>query len=489
MRVFATFVTARTMPAAAEAPDWRPLVEQYLRPWATTGLSVVDVDRAEAWALNASAFSATGSWRARTVNGQLYVKMLRVHRHWAERASVLRMLWMACCEEGSAALTNDVDLVYAHSDVDPTPPPQRCNSKRRRQQRGRPPCVATRQLPLFTNSHNRGHGGLPAPEFTWVGWGSTAPWCQQTRTLDDAARVSPWASRDQRLYFSGGLDNGHHRKALRALSLSERAAGRHSELLVRDVGSQFHRWGQFDRQQPAEIARLLGRNTTSNERDLERLHVAPVSASAACAHQYAINVPGFGYSSRLRTLLRCGCAVVHVSHPSSEFFQPLLRDSEHLFYLSGREPVRDALLPLLRRLRANSTHAAAVAAAGRRFAQTYLAFPAVVGYFRSLLEAYGGLLQRGSVAARRSSAAELLEAGYSRVSSEADLLRITGLCDTCKSSKRILPPSSCVRRPRVGVHRRPLPLCTLFTPPGGGRCFDPRCCKGWDCATRSLGCE
>ena len=96
---------------------------------------------------------------------------------------------------------------------------------------------------------------------------------------------------------------------------------------------------------------------------------------------------------------------------------------------------------------------------------------------------------RASVAARRSSAAELLEAGYSRVSSEADLLRITGLCDMCKSSKRILPPSSCVRRPRVGVHRRPLPLCTLFTPPGGGRCFDPRCCKGWDCAARPLGCE
>jgi hypothetical protein len=33
--------------------------------------------------------------------------------------------------------------------------------------------------------------------------------------LDAAAEATPWTARDRRLFFSGGLDNGHHRKELR----------------------------------------------------------------------------------------------------------------------------------------------------------------------------------------------------------------------------------------------------------------------------------
>ena len=72
---------------------WRGLVEQYLRPFeAEGGITFADVERTEQWAANATAFSATGSWRAQVVGGVLYVKMIRAHKHWAERASVLRML-------------------------------------------------------------------------------------------------------------------------------------------------------------------------------------------------------------------------------------------------------------------------------------------------------------------------------------------------------------------------------------------------------------
>ena len=52
-------------------------------------------------------------------------------------------------------------------------------------------------------------------------------------------------------------------------------------------------------------------------RELERRQMRPLAASAACSFQYALNAPGFGYSSRLRALLQSGCAVVHIEHSSS----------------------------------------------------------------------------------------------------------------------------------------------------------------------------
>ena len=84
---------------------------------------------------------------------------------------------------------------------------------------------------------------------------------------------------------------------------------------MRDVSSKFHRWGQFDRKQAPGFVQLRQHTNVS-------ITSTPVAQSTACAHQYAINVPGFGYSSRLRSLLRCGGAVVHVAHSSSEFFMP-----------------------------------------------------------------------------------------------------------------------------------------------------------------------
>ena len=124
------------------------------------------------------------------------------------------------------------------------------------------------------------------------------------------------------------------------LALAELAAGRTSELLVRDVSSKFHRWNQYDRIQAPGFAKLRAQTNLS-------IAAPPVPATAACAHQYSINLPGFGYSSRLRSLLRCGGAVMHVVYASSEFFMPLLRHREHLYLLDGREPVRGFEVPLM----------------------------------------------------------------------------------------------------------------------------------------------
>ena len=487
---------------------WRPLVSQYLEPFGSDGgITLADVDRAEQWAANATAFSATGSFRAQIIDGALYVKMIRVHQHWAERTSVLRMLLLACCSPSSAKGPKHVDFVYGHADNDPTPAPRSCrwpDGRPRERRRGRP-CIPTRRLPLFTNSHDRRSGGLPVPEFTWVGWGSAEPWCRQQKQFDEAARTTSWAARDRRLYFSGGLDNGHHRKALRALALGERSAGRHDELHIRDVGSNFHRWSQYDRVQPkATLQKILGNATTAvatqrwgkrreqaltlMTEQIGQTRVGPVAATHACGYQYAINVPGFGYSSRLRSLLRCGNAVVHVHHPSAEFFMPLLKHGEHLFIISGREPVRDALLPLLRSLHADPTRAGQVAAAGRRFASTYLSFDAVIGYLGALLNGYAEMRTRGDAHDAASARppptpSELLAQGYTHVATDDDLQRLSGMCDRCKDSgARSRPPPGCVVRPR-------LPACTLWAPRGGGRCFDTRCCKGFDCATTPLGCS
>ena len=73
-----------------DVPDWRPLVDFYLARFLDTGVAPSDVDALEWWAANATAFDATGSWRARIVGGELWIKSIRFHSHWMERASVLR---------------------------------------------------------------------------------------------------------------------------------------------------------------------------------------------------------------------------------------------------------------------------------------------------------------------------------------------------------------------------------------------------------------
>ncbi|EOD06486.1 hypothetical protein EMIHUDRAFT_249850 [Emiliania huxleyi CCMP1516] len=197
-------------PAQPPTANWQPLVDSYLSSYAG-GVSRSDVDYAEAWAANASQFTAAGSWRARVVNGSLWVRPIHFYEHWKERASM-----------------------------------------------------------------------QPRFERAAAAWG--------------------WEQRDARAYFGGACSTGISRQSLLPLNRT------HGELLhVLDVGfgRSGARWGNFSAQLPPDYA---------------------------CRFQVLLSVPGFGYSNRLRQLLACGSAVVHVQHQSHEFFEPLLKSGEH----SGR---------------------------------------------------------------------------------------------------------------------------------------------------------
>ena len=227
-RVAAAMASDLPPPARGNRPSWQPLVDHYLsRFQGPGGISPSDVDMLESWAANATAFDATGSWRAQVIDGTLWIKPLRFHSHWAERASVLRMMLLAVQQADKTAIPN-LDLVYGHADNDNTQQRDRkmgaicdkaarreaATKARRQQRRAAAPSVAfdrvacaaaTIPLPLLTNSHNPRRGGLPVPEFTWTGWQRAPPWCKQVRALDVAAEAVPWAARDRRLFFSGAL--------------------------------------------------------------------------------------------------------------------------------------------------------------------------------------------------------------------------------------------------------------------------------------------
>ena len=321
------------------------------------------------------------------MRGELFVKFIRAHSHWAERASVLRIVMLALDglrREGVSL--PDFEFVYAHNDKDPTPDSfPKCHPTRRRR-RGKtrgaepsePPCVGA-PIPLFTNGRAVRHGdgaigagGLPLPDFTWVGWREQLPWCQLSAQLQsEAARHGQWSGRDARAIFSGGLDNGRDRKELRRLvrqrsveaqRLShtctapraspaawllgpgppcvggiadhwarlyrEQERRGHSSpacfpsacfplgmqarqlLRVRDTeAGKWHRWAQFDR---------------TNRTGAVAAKRPPLPLSSACAHRVALSLSGFGYSSRLRALLMCGATVVHVRGEDEEFFMPAL---------------------------------------------------------------------------------------------------------------------------------------------------------------------
>ena len=99
-------------PIETDAPrDWAPLINHYLHRFRDEGIAPADVDALESWANNATAFDATGSWRARIINGTLWVKPLRFHEHWAERANVLRMILVAL---RAGPPPPDLDFVYGH---------------------------------------------------------------------------------------------------------------------------------------------------------------------------------------------------------------------------------------------------------------------------------------------------------------------------------------------------------------------------------------
>lgn len=273
------------------------LADQYRQRWRRPTIVTGDVDRAEQWALDTrnggrSMLTVQGAWRARVIGGKLFVKFLIIRGTWSERINMLSMLRFI-----SPSLP-DVDFLYVHSDQDPAPKlGWPCRNFRG--------CPLAEQVPVFTNAFSgpvRGNPGrvlwkkasLPLPEFTFAGWGrDQPPWCVVGPELEKAAAAQDWDSRIDRAFFAGSLSNGHHRRRLRRLLARNASShGDDSDLWVHAIDSSFFTF------------------TSKPSRAAARGQRLPLSA--ACGFRYCLSVPGYGYSSRLRSLLACGCTVIHV---------------------------------------------------------------------------------------------------------------------------------------------------------------------------------
>ena len=165
------------------------------------------------------------------------------------------------------------------------------------------------------------------PDFTFAGWKNQAPWCTLSASLGREDRRNHWESRRDQLFFSGSLANGRWRRRLRKLcdELWRNNSNDLNFLDVRDVTSDFFHW---DRRGSVVGMDHPRRKSTAG---IAHAPATPLPIDAPCRYRYALSIPGYGYSSRLRALLACGCAVIHVRSPWNEFFSPVLRHGVHLF--------------------------------------------------------------------------------------------------------------------------------------------------------------
>ena len=107
------------------------------------------------------------------------------------------------------------------------------------------------------------------------------------------------------------------------------------------------------------------------------------------------------------------------------------------------------ILPALRMLRANRSLARTIARNGRRFAHHVIRFTSVLAYFRRLLAAL----------AAKHSQSVVLAPGFQLIRSNEELMDFTQMCD-CDAT----PAGTCVSS-RI------------------------KCCHGYNCPTKRLGCS
>jgi len=427
------------MVAVMDAPSasrvaFSKLGKHYLQAgrWDVAGITAAHVDTAEQWALSSSKWTVAGGWRAKWQNGSLWVRMLSMQPHWAERASVLHMLLAATSQQPQLP---PFDVVYVHNDRDPAPGLAR--SPRRR-------------WPVLTNAHESGHASLPVPDYSFAGWHThTPPWCELQMRMDDAAaHAGPWENRTDLAFFSGNLRIGGHRKYLRRLTVENRTqvAG---VLRVQDVGSTFY--------VPSRAAGARAATAPA---------VPPMSA--ACHYRYLISVPGYGYSNRLKALLSCGSVVIHVKAPWEEYFMPMLQHNRHLVVVASV----DEIVPAVLRLRANPQLARQIGRKGAKAAHSFVSFGQALDFTRQLLTAYS----------EASEPTAPPDSNYSRLASASDLNRIVQLCDcstarnktgAAKTKPPIRQPSRARCASQLGVDGPPRSSYE--------RLSAVRCCEGWDC--------
>jgi len=418
--------TARFAPPRT-VEDVESLAELHLAPhWKIHGITTTHVDHAEHWATVANSFQSPGSWRAKLVNGSLWVKMLSANVHWTERSSVLQMVRLAISDGN----IGDLDFVYVHHDRDPNIHVMHGHAMCNHSQSKR--CFRGSQrffLPLLMNARQPPTTSLPVPDYSWVGWSThTPPWCELSRTMAAAGQAFP--------YFSGGLRTGSTRVRLRHFAATSAEARRLKIFELRDVSPQFHttKWN---------AAASFGHQ------------VQPLPQETACKYRFLLSVPGYGYSNRLKSLLLCGSVVLHLKTNWNEFFMPLLRDGEHLIIINKVEDI----MPTVQRLRANESLARAIGSAGRRLALEQLSMERGISYLRSFLSSYSRLLQ-GPVT---------LPPGYTRISCTEDVRKVTRQCEC---------PSGGAPSGSGGLG------CAASGPSlKGDADVNASCCRGWDCAT------
>ena len=387
-------------------------------------LTSSDVDRAERWLVEAGS-------KMLTVPGGWRLKIVNgslyvkyLHRAATWAERTSVLRLFLLLRDDASRRLPDVDVVYAASDQDPSP------------SLGYPPCGASpgascgRPVPLLTNAiEQKGRkASLPVPEFSWVGWRHWPPWCRLLEELAPAA--APW-----------------HRAATR--STFGLAAQRP---LAPRAAPPRRRAGEGRRRGPARARRaveILRRRAAGGGRigqlaEQANRSVAPRALHEACGWRYVLSIPGYGYSNRLRALLACGSTVIHLRPPWAEYFEPLLRDNCNVVVVDKVEQIYPRLRAPRRRGRARR-----IAESGRALALGALAWPNVLGYLRAM--------RRSTPPAAPSPSPPAPGDGFTRVGSARELMDVAGLC-RCRE-------------------------------PGGGReCAGRKCCVGWDCAPKRLGC-
>ena len=191
---------------------------------------------------------APGAWRAKVVAGQLWVKYIHMKGQWKERASILRMLLAL------APSLPDVDVVYVSSDADPSP-----------------------SLAIIPS--------LKAIRF--VRLSCETPWSRQMPVLTNAVE---YPSR----LLQGSLPGFHlgGLAASAAMVPAEPALGTRWPFAV-GVAQGFSILSRLTHQRPSppKIGSPVAQRGRQAHAERESRH--------ACAHRYALSVPGFENSSRL----------------------------------------------------------------------------------------------------------------------------------------------------------------------------------------------
>jgi hypothetical protein len=92
------------------------------------------------------------------------------------------------------------------------------------------------------------------------------------------------------------------------------------DLDVRNVGSDFFHFaggGQTrDGRAAAPLASAAAAAESPSSSSSSSSAAQPTPIDAPCAYRYALSIPGYGYSSRLKTLLACGCVAWRPLQPS-----------------------------------------------------------------------------------------------------------------------------------------------------------------------------